>query len=376
MERAYGQTSNAKVMREFGPKKLDWYIFKKFMTTFFIAMLLIIVIVIIFDISEKIDKFVTNEAPLRAIIFDYYLNFVPYFMNMFSPLFVFITVIFFTSKMAADSEIIAILSGGVSYHRMLVPYIASALLIAILSLGLNLFVIPRANKERLIFENEYIKNRNEYNRDIHYQIDTGKFVYVESFTTWNNTAYRFTLEEIEENKLKSKLTAENAVWDTTFTGWKLKNYFIRNYIDGVQDNVISGAEIDTVINLTVSDFYRNKKTVETLQYDELNDLINTQKMRGDANVMYAEIEKQNRFALPFSAFILTIMGVSLSSRKRRGGMGWNIAIGLALSFSYILFMKFSEMFVYTGALSPAVALWLPNLLFAIVAAVLYKLAPK
>ena len=363
-------------MIDLRPKKLDWYIFKKFMTTFFIAMILIIVIVIIFDISEKIDKFVANEAPLRAIIFDYYVNFVPYFMNMFSPLFVFITVIFFTSKMAADSEIIAILSGGVSYHRMLVPYMASAVIIAILSLSLNLFVIPRANKERLIFENQYVKNRNEYNRDIHYQIDTGKFVYVESFTNWNNTAYRFTLEDIQDNKLRSKITAETAQWDTTFNGWVLNDYFIRTYIDGMEDQVVTGAKLDTVINLTVSDFYRNKKTVETLQYDELNDLIATQKMRGDANVMYAEIEKQNRFSLPFSAFILTIMGVSLSSRKRRGGMGWNIAIGLALSFSYILFMKFSEMFVYTGALSPGVALWLPNLLFAIIAAVLYKLAPK
>ena len=363
-------------MIDLRPKKLDWYIFKKFMTTFFIAMILIIVIVIIFDISEKIDKFVANEAPLRAIIMDYYVNFVPYFMNMFSPLFVFITVIFFTSKMAADSEIIAILSGGVSYHRMLVPYIASAVIIALLSLSLNLFVIPRANKERLIFENQYVKNRNEYNRDIHYQIDTGKFVYVESFTNWNNTAYRFTLEDIQDNKIHSKITAETAQWDTTFNGWVLNDYFIRTYIDGMEDQVVTGSKLDTVINLTVSDFYRNKKTVETLQYDELNDLIATQKMRGDANVMYAEIEKQNRFSLPFSAFILTIMGVSLSSRKRRGGMGWNIAIGLALSFSYILFMKFSEMFVYTGAMSPGVALWLPNLLFAIIAAVLYKLAPK
>lgn len=363
-------------MIDLRPKKLDWYIFKKFMTTFFIAMILIIVIVIIFDISEKIDKFVANEAPLKAIIFDYYVNFVPYFMNMFSPLFVFITVIFFTSKMAADSEIIAILSGGISYHRMLVPYMVSAVIIALLSLSLNLFVIPRANKERLIFENQYVKNRNEYNRDIHYQIDTGKFVYVESFTTWNSTAYRFTLEDIQDNKLHSKITAETARWDTTFGGWTLNDYYIRTYIDGMEDRIEKGSKIDTVINLTESDFYRNKKTVETLQYDELNELIATQKMRGDANVMYAEIEKQNRFSLPFSAFILTIMGVSLSSRKRRGGMGWNIAMGLALSFSYILFMKFSEMFVYTGALSAAVALWLPNLLFAIIAAVLYKLAPK
>ena len=270
-------------MIDLRPKKLDWYIFKKFMTTFFIAMILIIVIVIIFDISEKIDKFVANEAPLRAIIFDYYVNFVPYFMNMFSPLFVFITVIFFTSKMAADSEIIAILSGGVSYHRMLVPYMASAVIIAILSLSLNLFVIPRANKERLIFENQYVKNRNEYNRDIHYQIDTGKFVYVESFTNWNNTAYRFTLEDIQNNKLHSKITAETAQWDTTFNGWVLNDYFIRTYIDGMEDQVVTGSKLDTVINLTVSDFYRNKKTVETLQYDELNDLIATQKMRGDAN---------------------------------------------------------------------------------------------
>lgn len=363
-------------MIDFRPKKLDKYIFKKFLTTFFIAILLIIVIVIIFDISEKIEKFMANEAPLKAVIFDYYLNFIPYFMNMFSPLFVFISVIFFTSKMAADSEIIAILSGGVSYHRMLVPYLSAATIIAALSLALNLFVIPQANQTRLKFENDYVKNRTEYNRDIHYQIDSSQFVYVESFTTWNNTAYRLTLEQIEDNEIKSKLTAETAVWDTTFSGWRLNDYFIRDYVDGMEDRVVSGSQLDTVINLTISDFYRNKKTVETLPYDDLKNLIATQKMRGDANVIYAEIEMQNRFSLPFSAFILTIMGVCISSRKRRGGMGWNIALGLALSFSYILFMKFSEMFVYTDTLSPFAALWLPNLLFTIVTAVLYKFTKK
>ena len=197
------------------PRRLDVYIVKKFITTFFVALLLIIGIVIIFDISEKIDDFVSKEAPLKAVIFDYYVNFVPYFINMFSPLFVFITVIFFTSKMAADSEIIAILSCGVSFHRMMVPYIFSATVIAILSLWLNLFVIPDANKTRLEFEAQYIKSRNKsVGRNVHYQTSPGEFVYAESFSSWNNTAYRMTIEKIEDNKLVSKISAETAVYDT------------------------------------------------------------------------------------------------------------------------------------------------------------------
>ncbi len=358
------------------PKKIDLYIFKKFITTFFFAMLLIIGIVIIFDISEKIDDFVSKEAPLKAIIFDYYVNFIPYFINMFSPLFVFITVIFFTSVMASNSEIIAILSGGVSYHRMMVPYLVAAGLIAILSLGLNLYVIPRSNATRLQFESKYVKQRGFFNRDIHYQIDPGTFVYVESFSNWNNTAYKFTLESIKDNKIVSKLTAETAVWDSTKGCWSLRKFFIRDYGTGLEDRVRTGAKLDTVINLTVSDFYRNKMTVETLPYGELMELIDTQKQRGDANVMYSEIEQHTRFALPFSAFILTIMGVSLSARKRRGGIGWNIAAGIALAFSYILFLKFSQMFVYTDTLPPGLALWLPNVIYACIAAVLYWKAPK
>ncbi|MBQ7195323.1 MAG: LptF/LptG family permease [Bacteroidales bacterium] len=359
------------------PKKLDLYIFKKFMGTFFGAIVLIIGIVIIFDISEKIDDFVTNQAPVNEIIFDYYLNFVPYFMNMFSPLFVFLSVIFFTSRLTANSEIIAILSGGVSYHRMMAPYIAGATLLALLSLGLNLYVIPKSNKAKVHFEQQYIKEKKKKSvRDVHYQIAPGQFVYVESFSTWNNTAYKFTLEEIRDNELVSKITAESAVWDSTSGAWRLNKYFIRDYTDALQDRIQSGARKDTVINLTVSDFYHSSSTVETLDRKELNDMIATQRMRGDANVVYALIEKQNRYSLPFSAFILTIMGVALSTKKRRGGIGWNIALGIALSFSYILFMKFSQMFVFTGALPVTVAIWLPNVLFTIIALVLYRLAPK
>jgi len=357
-------------------RKLDWYIFKKFMLTFIIALVLIIGIVIVFDISEKIDKFVNNHAPLRAIIVDYYLNFIPFFINMYSAMFVFIAVIFFTSRMAANSEIIAILSGGVSFHRMMVPYIVASVLIALVSLGLNLYVIPRSNQERLLFEREYVKDKRTAVRDVHYQIAPGEFVYVESFSSWNNTAYRFTLESIENNQIVSKLSAETAVWDSLSGSWKLKKYFIRDYTSGLSDHVRSGAQMDTVIALTVDDFYRNAQTVQTLPYDELQTLIKTQQMRGDSNIMYAQIEKHNRWAMPFSCIILTIIGVALSSRKRRGGLGWNLALGIALAFSYILFQRFAQMFVYTDIMPPGIAIWIPNFLFAIIAAFLYRVAPK
>ena len=359
------------------PRKIDAYIVSKFITTFFVALILIIGIVIIFDISEKIDNFVAKEAPLKAVVFDYYLNFIPYFMNMFSPLFVFITVIFFTSKMAADSEIIAILSCGISFHRMMVPYIFSASLIALLSLCLNLFIIPDANKTRLEFENQYVKTRfKSVGRNVHYQISPGEFVFAESFSSWNNTAYRFTLEKIVDNKLVSKISAESAVYNEEKDVWTLKKYFIRDYNDDLTDRIRSGKQLDTTLALSSKDFYLTEKTVETLNYNELNNLIDTQKMRGDANVKFALIEKNTRFALPFSAFILTIMGVALSSKKRRGGIGWNIGIGIALAFTYILFLRFSQMFVHTDTLPPAIALWLPNIVFAIIAGFLYKIAPK
>lgn len=358
-------------------KKIDAYIVRRFLVTFFVALILIIGIVIIFDISEKIDDFVQKQAPLSAIIGDYYLNWVPYFINMFSPLFVFITVIFFTSRMASNSEIIAILSCGVSYKRMLLPYIAVSLFIAFISLGLNLFIIPNANKERVAFEATYIKDRKAFrDRNVHYQIAPGEFVYVESFSRWNNTAYKFTLETIKDNRIKTKLTADSAVWDSTMEGWHLRNWFIREYSEGLTDKIRSGAKKDTVIALTVTDFYRNEKTVETLSGTELNALLETQAMRGDTNIMYGLIEKHTRWAMPFSAIILTIMGVCLSSRKRRGGTGWNLAIGIALAFSYILFMRFSQMFVFTGSLPAWIALWLPNALYAIIAVFLYHIAKR
>lgn len=366
-------------IKDWIPKKLDWYIIKRFISTFFVALFLIILIVIIFDISEKIDDFVSKEVPLKEIVVNYYINFIPYFMNMFAPLFVFITVIFFTSRLAANSEIIAVLSCGVSFQRFLRPYIISAALIALVSLSLNLWVIPHANRTRMEFETKYVRDysgRKASRHNLHYQISPGEFVFIESYSDWNNTGYRFTLEKIEDNKIISKLTAEQAVWDSTFCGWRLKKYFIREYGAGLEDKVRNGMQLDTVLNLTVSDFEKTRDYETQLNQKELNAYIATKVMRGDADIKHALIEKHMRVAMPFSAFILTIIGVALSSRKRRGGIGWNLALGIALSFSYILFQKFSEMFVFTDTMPAWLALWLPNVIYAVIAAVLYRMAPK
>lgn len=367
------------IIEKLRPKKLDWYIISRFISTFFIAIILIITIVIIFDISEKIDDFVRNEVPLKKIVVDYYLNFIPYFINMFAPIFIFLTVIFFTSRLAANSEIIAVLSCGISFRRLMVPYMISATLIAALSLSLNLWVIPNSNKVRMQFEVDYVKDhtvKKASQRNLHYQINPGEFAYVESFSSWNKTAYKFTLERIENNRVVSKLSADQAVWDSTFGGWHLKRYFIRDYGAGLEDYVKCGQEMDTVINLTIKDFRKTRHYEQQLNLQELDEYIAMKQMRGDGDLKPALIERNSRFAMPFCAFILTIIGVSLSSRKRRGGTGWNLAFGIALSFSYILFQKFSEMFVYTDTLPAYIAVWLPNTLFAIIAAALYHISPK
>ena len=364
-------------MRIRGLQRLDWYIIRKFLVTFFMAILFLAVLIVIFDISEKIDDFVRKEAPLREIVFDYYVNFVPYFINMYSPMFVFLTVILFTSKMTQDSEVIAILSSGISYHRLMVPYLVSATFIACLSLTLSLWILPGANATRVQFEQKYNSFRKvRMGHDMHYKLEDDHFVYLESFSAYNNTAYNFTLEDLSGGHLRSKLSAESARYDTTTNTWRLRNWFIRDYGEGLEDHIRTGRQLDTVLSLSREDFFRNRYTIQELNIKELNQLIDTQIMRGDASVNMALIEKNNRYSMPFSALILTILGVALCTKKKRGGMGWNLAAGTALGFSYILFMQFSEMFVVTDTLPAAVAIWLPNALYAIIALVLYIKAPK
>ncbi len=364
-------------MRSLGFKKIDSYIIKKFLGTYFFAILLIISIAVVFDISEKIEDFIEKEAPLKEIVFNYYMNFIPYFANLFSSLFTFIAVIFFTSKMAYNTEIIAILSSGVSFRRMMFPYFISALVIAIFSYSLMAYVIPPANEVRLDFTYKYIKNpiRNT-DKDIHRQIEPGVFVYMKSYNATNDVGYKFSMEKFDESgMLKSKLMSDYVKWDSTNSKWTIRNYFIRE-IDGMDENIITGTSIDTVLNMQPEEFKRIANFTETMNINELNAYIEEQRMQGADNVTALLIDKYSRVAYPFSTFILTLIGVSLSSRKIRGGIGMHIGFGLLLSFSYILFMRFTTMFAISGAMKPLFAVWLPNLIYAVISLFLYRIAPK
>jgi lipopolysaccharide export system permease protein len=357
-------------------KIIDLYIIRKFIGTYFYAILLIVGIAVVFDVAEKMDDFVGKGAPLKSIVFDYYMNFIPYFANLFSSLFTFIAVIFFTSKMAYNTEIIAILSSGVSFRRMMFPYFVSATVIAVFSFLLTSFVIPPANRIRIEFENTYIKRQlRSTERNIHRQVRPGIFIYMQSYNNRSDIGYKFTMEQIVDGELKSKLFCDFIKWDESTGKWVANNYVIRNYGENGEELII-GEKIDTTIYLLPTDFSRRLNIVETMNMFELDEFIEQQRLQGADNINFYLIEKYSRFAYPFSTFILSLIGVALSSRKVRGGIGLHIGLGLALSFSYILFMRFSTMFSVGGSIPPSVAVWIPNFVYAIIGMVLYRLAPK
>lgn len=377
MEKQYGKKIVRKIVRSAGLRILDLYIIRKFLGTFFFSILIILSIAVVFDFSEKIDDFIENGAPFSEILFDYYLNFIPYFAVLFSALFTFISVIFFTSKMAYNTEIIAILSNGVSLRRLLVPYMVSATIIAVFAFFLSNFVIPDANRIKLDFEEKYIHSRPvSFNRkNIHRQIEPGIFIYMESYSNISLTGYNFSMEKFVDGKLKSKLLADQINWDSTKNKWTIRRYYIRD-IDGLEETVTEGNAIDTTINMSPGDFARRPNVVESMSLRELNEFIQIAKLQGEVNVISYQIEKYKRVAYPFSTFILTLIGVAVSSRKVRGGIGAQLGAGLMISFSYILFMQFSSQFSIGGSIPPLLAAWLPNIIFAVVALILYKMAPK
>ena len=358
-------------------RRIDWYIIKKFLGTYFFAIALIISIAVVFDVNEWIDNFINNKAPVKAIIFDYYANFIPYFSNLFSPLFVFIAVIFFTSKLAENSEIIAMMSTGLSFRRLLRPYMISAAIIAVMTYGMGAYVIPRGNVTRLDFEDKYKKKKKqEYVRNVQVEVDSGVIAYMERYENYNKTAYRFSLDKFEDKKLVSHLTARSATYDTTTVHkWTLKNYMIRE-MDGMKETITKGDKLDSIIKMEPRDFLIMKGQQETMTSSELSDYIARQKRRGFANIKEFEIEYHKRIAMSFASFILTIIGVSLSSRKVKGGMGMYLGVGLGLSFSYILFQTVSATFAINGNASPFLAVWVPNIVYTFIAIYLYRKAPK
>lgn len=354
-------------------KKLDTYIIKKFLGTYIFAIILILAITVMFDINEKLDAFL--KAPLKATLFDYFLNFLPYFANQFSPLFTFIAVIFFTSKLADNSEIIAMLSSGMSFPRLLRPYMISATVIAAATYMLSAYIIPPANVKRIDYTNTYVKNKSvEYGTNIQLQVAKGEIAYMSRYDNSARMGYKFSLESFKDKKLVSRLTAQTIRYDSLHN-WQVRDYMIRDF-KGTREVITRGAKLDTVIPIEPRDFLIAKNDHEKMTTPDLEDYITRQKDRGVANIKGFEIEYHRRFAMTAAAFILTIIGMSLSARKVKGGMGVNIGIGIVLSFSYILFMTVTSSFAVSGLTSPMIAMWIPNVIYTIIAIILYRRACK
>lgn len=373
----------ARVLRKLSPKhlfgRLDWYIIRKFIGTYIFSIVLIISIALVFDFNENLSKFTKYHAPWRAIVFDYYANFIPYYSNLFSPLFVFIAVIFFTSKLAGNSEIIAMLSSGVSFRRLMRPYMISCVLIASVTFYLNSFVIPHGTVIRQNFESLYRNSKkNTSAENVQLQVGKGTVAYIQHYDDRYKRGYGFSLDKFEGKKLVSHMTAMEIQYDTIADAkyhWKATNWKTRTLV-GLRERIVTGDVKDTVILMEPTDLVYSKGQQETFNSPELLDYISKQTSRGSGNVVQYEVEFHKRIAMSFSSFILTIIGLSLSARKRKGGMGLYLGIGLGLSFGYIMLQTVSSTFAINAGTPPVLAAWIPNLIFAFIAYFCYRHAPR
>ncbi|MBR5603004.1 MAG: LptF/LptG family permease [Bacteroidales bacterium] len=356
-------------------KKLDWYIFKKYIGTFIFSISLLIIIVIVFDVSENIDSFIKNNASFKEVVLHYYVPFIPYFINLFIYLFVFISVIFFTSKMAGHTEIIAILSSGISFRRFLYPYILAATMLAAISFYLGNFLIPQTDTVRRVFKDTYMEKLTKSSgSNIHVQIEKGVYVYVGNFDIKKKIAYKFSLEKIEDNKLTYKVIADKATFDTINGKWQLSNY-VERFISP-EESLNRGKTKDTTLVLKPRDLYNIKEEFEEMNLFEIREHIQNLEMKGADHSLQYRIEMHKRIASPAAILILTVIGAALSSRKVRGGMGLHLGLGIVITFSYILFMEFSRVFAISGVFSPFIAAWLPNIVFSIIGIYFFVKAPK
>lgn len=372
-----------KLLRIFNPfhyiTRLDWYIIRKFIGTYFFSIALIITISIVYDVNENLAKFTQYHAPLKAIVFDYYFNFAPYLANLFSALFVFIAVIYFTSKLAGNSEIIAMLASGISFKRLLRPYMISCALLSALSYYLSAYVIPHGTIVRHNFETLYQNRKtNTSAGNIQLVVEPGVIVYIQNYDNNSKQGYGFSLDKFENKKLVSHLTAMEVQYDTISDSkyhWKLYNWKLRK-LKGLREYITTGASKDSLIQIEPTDLIYSKGQQETFTSPELKEYISKQINRGSTNVDIYQVEYYKRIASSFASFILTIIGASLSARKRKGGMGMYLGIGLALSFTYIMLQTVSATFAVKDDLSPIIAAWLPNIIFAIIAFICYRQAPN
>lgn len=336
-------------------------------------------IAVVIDISEKLEDFTKNGAGLDEIVFDYYVNFIAYYGNLFSALILFLATIFFTSKMANNTEIVPILTGGRSFARFTLPYFFGAASIFSLSAAINHFVIPTTNVKRLAFETKYTNVRDDRRTSqIFRQVEPGHVVYFYSFSPERNAGYQFTYDvyDLEDSRMVKKLKADYVRFDSVKGSWKLDNWEIRTIADDGTESLDRGRKMDTVFSFDGNDIVPKLSSTAMMTTPDLLDFIEKEKIRGSERLNFHIIELHNRTAYPFSSFILVLIGVSISSRKRRGGLGINIAIGLILVMIYIFFMQISTTLSTHGNFPPILAVWTPNIVFALLGIISFRLAPK
>ncbi|MDH5474983.1 MAG: LptF/LptG family permease [Cyclobacteriaceae bacterium] len=356
---------------------IDKYILKRFLTSFVFVVLIIMAVIVIIDVTEKIDDF--NKHPdlsVSQIVNQYYLNFIAFIANMITPLTTFIATVFVTAKMAGHTEIIAILSSGVSFKRLLFPYFIGAMIIASLSFVMTGWVIPKSNKERVQFEIDYTKNTFHYNqRNTHIQVAPNVYLFLETYNNQTDNGNKFTLERFEGTSLVEKLSARKLSWVDSLQKWRVKNWQHRE-IDSLTETITEGLEMDTTLAIHPKEFKSNYRNFDGMTLGELNEHIETLKLRGANNVEVYEVEKYTRYSAPFAVLILTFMGVIVSARKSRGGTGLQIALGFFLSFIYILFFVMSKTLAEAGSMPPMLSIWIPNLTFIGISIIMYRYIPR
>ncbi|EHQ25175.1 LptF/LptG family permease [Mucilaginibacter paludis] len=356
-------------------KIFDWYIIKKYLGTFVFTIAIFIVVIVVFDVSEKLDNFLKNNVSLKEIIFEYYAGSIPFYIDMLSPLINFLAVIFFTAKMANQTEIVPVLSSGASFNRFLRPYFICASLIFIVSLLADIYLIPFTNKLKITFENAYVVLEDPTKSDVHIKLDEHTFVYMQSFDNASKTGYQFTLEKFDGDVLKQKLTANKIVYDSLKRVWSIQQFDTR-YVNGLREKMVHGEKKDTVLDMVPADFVLHNNIYSAMSRKELDNNIKKEEYRGTGVINDMLIEKYKRFVHPMASFVLTLIGVSLSSRKVRGGVGLPLGIGFFLCFAYIVVDQFAVVFSLKGGLPPIIAVFIPNTLFGLLGYYLLRKAPK
>ncbi|MFD1000509.1 LptF/LptG family permease [Ohtaekwangia kribbensis] len=377
-------------------KLLDKYILKQFLSTFFFVVVILLAVISVIDMTDKMDKFAKAQLT-SGQIFGYYLDFIPWIGSLVTPITIFIATVYVCSRMAGRTEVIAILSAGISFRRMMLPYFIGSFFIAILSFILNGWVIPNSNKSKLAFEVQYLKNKYYYDKqNIHIQVAPDVYLYMKSYNNTNNTGYQFTLERFQDNKMIEKLTASRVEWDTAKQKWTLRDWRIHNVqsifetTSGPEakpgfetskrvvttDSIKSGTTLDTALVIHPKEFESDYRKYDGMTLNELNKYIKTLRSRGSTGIEVYEVEKYTRYTAPFTIFILVFMAVIVSSRKSRGGTGLQIALGFLLSFIFILFFTLFRTFAENGSMPPQISVWIPNIIFGIISLIMYKYVPR